>query len=76
LLACLGKILQYAHETEVLLSVPKIKLLKLDPPKFDFLTFAELERLVEAVQDDPERTALFLIGAEAELRQGESIAIR
>ena len=76
LLACLGKIVRYAHETEVIASVPKIKLLKLDPPKFDFLTFEELERLVEAVKDDPERTALFLIGAEAGLRQGESIAVR
>ena len=35
-------------------SVPKIKLLKLEPPKFDFLTFEELERLLEAVKDDPE----------------------
>lgn len=27
ILACLGKMLRYAHETEVLASVPKIKLL-------------------------------------------------
>jgi integrase len=75
LLACLGKILRYAHETELLASVPKIKLLKLEPPKFDFLTFEELERLVDAVKDDPERRALFLVGAEAGLRQGEMVAL-
>jgi hypothetical protein len=52
ILACLGKILRYAHEMEILASVPKIRLLKLPPPKFDFLTFEELERLVEVVKDD------------------------
>jgi integrase len=75
ILACLGKILRYAHETEVLASVPKIKLLKLPPPRFDFLTFEELERLLEAVRDNRERRALFLLGAEAGLRQGEIIAL-
>jgi integrase len=75
ILACLGKILRYAHETEVLASVPKIKLLKLQPPKFDFLTFEELERLLEVVQDNQERRALFLLGAEAGLRQGELIGL-
>ena len=34
LLACLAEILRYAHETEVIASVPKLKLLKLEPPKF------------------------------------------
>jgi hypothetical protein len=38
ILACLGKILRYAHEIEELESVPKIELLKLEPQKFDFLT--------------------------------------
>ena len=55
--------------------MPKIRLLKLDPPRFDFLTFEEFERLLEAVKDDPERRALFLVGGEAGLRQGESIAL-
>jgi integrase len=74
-LACLGKILRYAHEMEVISSVPKIKLLKLAPPEFDFLTFEELERLLGVVKDDTERTALFLVGAEAGLRQGEMTAL-
>ncbi len=75
ILACLGKILRYAHEAEVIASVPKIKLLKVPPPRFDFLTFDELERLLDAVKDDPERRTLFLVGAEAGLRQGEIIAL-
>jgi len=49
--------------------------LKLDSPRLDFLTFEEFERLLEAVKDDPERRALFLVGGEAGLRQGESIAL-
>jgi integrase len=75
ILACLGKILRYGHETEVLASVPKIKLLKLEPQKFDFLTFEELERLLHAMKDDAERRAMFLLGGEAGLRQGEIIAL-
>lgn len=75
ILACLGKILRYAHETEVIASVPKIKLLKLEPQKFDFLTFEEFERLLVAVEHDRERRALFLVGGEGGLRQGEVIAL-
>jgi integrase len=73
ILACLGKILRYAHETEVLASVPKIKLLKVPPQKFDFFTFEEFEQLIAVVKDDPERRALFLLGGEAGLRQGEIV---
>lgn len=75
ILACLGKMLRYAHEMELIPGVPKIKLLKVPPQKFDFLTFEELERLLDAVGDDPERRALLLIGAEAGLRQGEIVAL-
>jgi integrase len=73
ILACLGKILRYAHEIEELESVPKIELLKLEPQKFDFLTFEEFERLLEAVKGDAERRVIFLVGGEAGLRQGEII---
>jgi integrase len=75
ILACLGKLLRYAHETEVIASVPKIKLLKLPPSKFDFLTFEELERLLEPVKDDVERRAIVLLGAEAGLRMSEIMAL-
>ena len=74
-LACLGKMLRYAHEVELIDSVPRIKLLKLPPQRFDFLTFEELSRLIEAIKDDTERRALFLVGGEAGLRQGEIIAL-
>jgi integrase len=55
--------------------VPKVKLLKLEPQKFDFLTFEEYERLLGAVDDDPVRRGLFLLAGDAGLRQGEIIAI-
>jgi integrase len=74
-LACLGKMLRYAHEAELLGSVPRIKLLKLPPQKFDFLTFEELLRLIDAVKADTDRRALFLLAAEAGLRQGEMVAL-
>jgi integrase len=75
MLICLSKILHYAHETDVLLSIPKIKLLKLEPPKFDFFTFEELGRLLEVVRSDLEKQVLFLLGADAGLRQGEIIGL-
>jgi integrase len=72
---CLGKMLRYAHEVELIEVVPRVKLLKIPPQKFDFLTFEELSRLTEALKADPERWALVLLGAEAGLRQGEIIAL-
>ena len=75
ILACLGKMLRYAHEVELIEVVPRVKLLKIPQQKFDFLTFDELSRLIEAVKGDPERLALVLLGADAGLRQGELIAL-
>ncbi len=72
ILACLGKMLRYAHEVELLEVVPRVKLLKIPQQKFDFLT---LSRLTEAVTVDPRRWALVLLGADAGLRQGELIAL-
>jgi integrase len=74
-LACLGKMLRYANEIEVLEVVPRIKLLKIAPQKFDFLTFEEFSRLLEAMKGDAERRALLLVAGEAGLRQGEIIAL-
>lgn len=76
ILACLGKMLRYAQEIEVIASVPKIKLLKVPPQKFDFLTYEEFARVLDATKHDPLWYALLLIGAEAGLRQGEMIALR
>jgi len=75
ILACLGKMLRYAHEVELIEVVPRVKLLKIPLQKFDFLTFEELSRLTEAVKVEPERWALVLLGADAGLRQGEIIAL-
>ena len=75
ILAVLGKMLRYAHEVELVESVPRIKLLKVPPQEFDFLTFEELSRLLDAVKDDPERRALLLLGSDAGLRQGELVAL-
>jgi integrase len=75
ILACLGKMLRYAHEIELLEIVPRVKLLKVPQQRFDFLNFEELSRLVKAMRDDPERLALVLLGAEAGLRQGETLAL-
>jgi very-short-patch-repair endonuclease len=74
-LACLGKMLRYAHEIELLDSVPRIRLLKIAPQKFDFLTFDEYLRLIEATKADRERQAIVLVGGDAGLRQGEMIAL-
>ena len=76
ILACLGKMLRYAHEVELIEFVPRVMLLKIPQQKFDFLTFDELSRLVEAVKGDSERRALVLLGADAGLRQGELIALQ
>jgi integrase len=75
-LACLGKMLRYAHEIELIEVVPRVKLLKVPPQEFDFLTFEELSRLLDAVKGEPERRALILTGSDAGLRQGEMIALQ
>jgi integrase len=75
ILACLGKMLRYAHEIELIEVVPRIKLLKIAPQKFDFLTFDEYSRLVDVMKGEPARRALLLSGGDAGLRQGEMIAL-
>ena len=46
-LACLGKILRYAQEIEILERAPRIRLLKVDKQKFRFLDFEELNRIAQ-----------------------------
>jgi len=53
--ACLGKMLRYTHEVELLEVVPRVELLKIPPQKFDFPAFDELSRLIEGEEIDPER---------------------
>jgi integrase len=75
ILAGLAKMLRCAHEIELIEIVPRVKLLKVQPQPFDFLTFEELSRLLDAVKDDAERRTLFLLGSDAGVRQGEVIAL-
>jgi hypothetical protein len=49
ILACLGKMLHYAHEIELLEIVPQVKQLKIPQQRFNFLTFEELSRLMEVM---------------------------
>lgn len=75
ILACLGKILRYAAEVGVLAVAPRIRLLKVPPQKFDFLTFEEYDRLLGTIGDDASLRAMMVLGAEAGLRRGEILAL-
>lgn len=68
-LAVLGKLLRYAAEIEIISSVPKIKMLKVAEQTFDFLTFDEAMRLVDAA-DGLWKPAI-LTGLRTGIRQGE-----
>jgi integrase len=75
-LIVLSKILKYAQESELLEKIPRIKALKLSPQKFDFFQPEELDRLVAAVEREPEWRAAILVASEAGLRMGEVLALR
>ncbi|MEO7034323.1 MAG: hypothetical protein ABI548_10540 [Polyangiaceae bacterium] len=57
ILACLGKMLHYAYEVELLEVVPRVKLLKIPQQKFEFLTFehALIQRTPRATQSHFDR---------------------
>lgn len=74
-LAVLSKILNYAAELEILKSIPKIKMLKTEPSKFDFFEFGDWEKLVSASSVEPETYAAVLLAGEAGLRLGEIIGL-
>lgn len=74
-LTVLGRLLNYAAEVGVITSAPRVKFLKVMQPKFDFLTFEELERLVEAAEDEVDVQAAIIVGADAGLRAGEIRAL-
>jgi integrase len=65
-------LLALAQEQGVLQHVPRVKLFKTDKPAFDFLTFEEAERLINAAE--PEWRTLLLValktGAPAARRSG------
>jgi integrase len=73
-LAVLGKCLRTAEEWSELDRVPKLKLLRVPPQKFDFLSREEANRLIRAVRDTHWR-AMITIALRAGLRLGELVAL-
>jgi integrase len=73
-LAVLGKCLRTAEEWNELDRVPKLKLLRVPPQKFDFLSREEAERLIRTTQEQPWR-AMITVALRTGLRLGELIAL-
>lgn len=76
-LAVLGKLGAVAKEWGRVAAFPRIKLLDVPDPDFDFFDFDEAARLVNAaLKDDPEWHPLILLGLRTGLRQGELLELR
>ena len=74
-LTVLRKLLSVAEEQRVIQQAPRVKLFtKLPKPAFDFLTFEEAERVINAAE--PEWRTLILVGLKTGLRQGELIGLQ
>jgi integrase len=75
MMAVWAKLLHYAQDQELIGKTPRFKFLKVREEKFHFFDFDELERLVVAAKDEPDRKAMILLGSEAGLRMGEMLAL-
>ncbi|TQF11967.1 site-specific integrase, partial [Myxococcus llanfairpwllgwyngyllgogerychwyrndrobwllllantysiliogogogochensis] len=73
-LKVLHKLLALAQEQGVIPHVPHVKGLKTKKPSFDFLSFEEAERLIEA--SEPEWRTLLLVTIKTGLRHGELIGLQ
>ncbi|SEN36639.1 Phage integrase, N-terminal SAM-like domain, partial [Stigmatella aurantiaca] len=74
-LSALSKLLNLAEEQKVIQQAPRVKLFgKLPKPRFDFLSFEEVERLIDAAE--PEWRTLMLVALKTGLRQGELIGLQ
>ena len=73
-LTVLRKMLSIAQEWELIEHVPPVKWLKVPPQKFDFLSFEEAERLVNAA--DAQWRPAILVALRCGLRLGELMALR
>jgi integrase len=74
-LSALSKLLALAEEQRVIPQAPRVRLFgKLPKPTFDFLTFEEAERLIDAAE--PEWRTLLLVALKTGLRQGELIGLQ
>ena len=73
MLTVLRKMLSVAHEWELIPNVPKVKWLKVPPNKFDFLSFEEANRLINAAEG--EWRTMIMLASKTGLRQGELLAL-
>jgi len=73
-LTILRKLLGIAQEQGVIEHFPRIKLLRVDKPPFDFLDFDEAERVLSAA--DPEGRLVLLTAIKTGLRLGELIGLQ
>jgi len=76
MLTCLGKMLRYAAEIEIIERIPRVKFVRVPPQRYDFLEDDEWERLVDAAKADREALASVLLGGEAGLCVGEIRALQ
>lgn len=72
-LIVLNKCLKMAQEWGILENVPKVKLLKVQPQKFDFLSSQECQQLLDSC--DGVLKEMVLVGLKTGLRFGELIAL-
>jgi integrase len=73
-LTVLGHLLHVAQERGLIVAVPKIKRVKAPPPKFDFLTFDEADRLIAHAEG--EWRTMILVALRTGLRRGELLGLR
>ncbi|MCC6748824.1 MAG: tyrosine-type recombinase/integrase [Deltaproteobacteria bacterium] len=73
--AALSRVLGYAVEVGVLESKPKLRLLKVPPQRFDFLTFGELDRLVAVLHTEPLWGSAILASGDGGYRVGEILGM-
>lgn len=73
-LTVLRRMLEIARKRELIAAVPDVEWLKSPKPEFDFLDFAEAERLIAAARD--EWRTMILVGLRTGMRQGELLGLR
>ena len=76
-LTVLRKALLLAKDWKLISELPMIRQFsKLPAPEFDFFSFEETERLIEAAKSDPTWSAMIVVALKAGLRRGELRALR
>ncbi|MCU0660773.1 MAG: tyrosine-type recombinase/integrase [Myxococcota bacterium] len=75
-LATLSRMLGYAEELELIERVPRIRHLPVPETEFDFLTFDEAERLLEAAKSREEWRGMIFFALKTGLRFGELSELR